>query len=120
MAHLASDAVIVKDPDFERAYVLALSGRIEELTGDQQLMLDPFEMTRSCHPDSRLASSELCRQSTGGHKEAKNSEEGALHTPPSTQWNAFLAWRRYTLTPPSTHAADSLETVLFSEDEPAL
>ncbi|KAF1790854.1 hypothetical protein GQ600_16003 [Phytophthora cactorum] len=46
MTHLASDAVIVKDPDFESACVLALSGRIEELTGDQQQMLDPFEMTR--------------------------------------------------------------------------
>ncbi|KAG6958361.1 hypothetical protein JG688_00010544, partial [Phytophthora aleatoria] len=53
MTHLASDADIVKDPDFESACVLALSGRIVELTGDQQQMLDPFEMTpQAVIPDS--------------------------------------------------------------------
>ncbi|KAG3154787.1 hypothetical protein PI126_g9468 [Phytophthora idaei] len=43
--YLAASAAIVKDPDFESACVLALSGRIEELTGDQQLILHPFETT---------------------------------------------------------------------------
>ncbi|KAF1795230.1 hypothetical protein GQ600_24863 [Phytophthora cactorum] len=43
--YLTASAAIVKDPDFESACVLALSGRIEELMGDQQLILHPFETT---------------------------------------------------------------------------
>ncbi|KAG6956591.1 hypothetical protein JG688_00011352 [Phytophthora aleatoria] len=51
--YLSADAAIVKDPDFESVCVLALSGRIEGFTGDQQLMLHPFETTpQAVIPDS--------------------------------------------------------------------
>ncbi|KAG2962369.1 hypothetical protein JG687_00008468 [Phytophthora cactorum] len=51
--YLSADAAIIKDPDFESACVLALSGRIEGFTGDQQLMLHPFETTpQAVIPDS--------------------------------------------------------------------
>ncbi|KAG2810162.1 hypothetical protein PC129_g15496 [Phytophthora cactorum] len=83
MAHLASDAVIVKDPDFERAYVLALSGRIEELTGDQQLMLDPFEMTpQAVIPDSTTGRPQsFADKVLAATKKQRTAKKGALHTP---------------------------------------
>ncbi|KAF1791616.1 hypothetical protein GQ600_15614 [Phytophthora cactorum] len=74
--YLSADAAIVKDPDFESACVLALSGRIEGFTGDQQLMLHPFETTpQAVIPDSTTGLPRALRQSIGGQKEAKNSEE---------------------------------------------
>ncbi|KAG3109208.1 hypothetical protein PI124_g6014 [Phytophthora idaei] len=83
MTLLASDAVIAKDPDFESACVLTPSGRIEELTGDQQLMLDPFEMTpQAVIPDSTTGRPQsFADKVLAATKKQRTAKKGALRAP---------------------------------------
>ncbi|KAG3117802.1 hypothetical protein PI125_g3478 [Phytophthora idaei] len=97
--YLSADAAIIKDPDFESACVLALSGRIEGFTGDQQLMLHPFETTpqaviRTPRVDVlRALRTKYWRPERSKERRRRCSTGCASYPRCQTLWNDFLAWQ---------------------------